>query len=78
MSCMRNGGCLILGKYNRDEIIKRVTEQLDRCLAAENAQIYNWKDRIVGLEEGDGEGTVIIKFNYYIVEEDDYIGLGAY
>jgi len=62
--------------YTKEEVIKRITEQLDDCLSSHNAEVYRWDDKIidVNLEEQ----TISIKFNYHVVEDDDYIGLGGY
>lgn len=62
--------------YTKEEVIKRITEQLDDCLAYHNAEVFRWEDKIidVNLEEQ----TISIKFNFHVVEEDDYIGLGVY
>jgi hypothetical protein len=62
--------------YTKEEVIKRITEQLDDCLSSHNAEVYRWEDKVldVNLEEQ----TITIKLNFHVVEEDDYIGLGVY
>lgn len=62
--------------YTKEEIIKRITEQLDDCLATHNAEVYNWDNKILDVNLEDQ--TISIKLNYHVVEEDDYIGLGSY
>jgi len=63
-------------KYTKEEIIKRITTQLDECLESANAEIYNYDDKIVDIDIKNQ--TITIKFDYHVVEEDDYVGLGFY
>ena len=63
-------------KYSKEEIVKRITNELDDCLSSANAEIYNYKDKIVDVDLE--EETITIKFNFNIVEEDDYVGLAFY
>lgn len=61
---------------SREEIIKQLTEQLDFCLESINGEIYDYSDKIVDLDTE--KQTITIKFDYHVVEEDDYIGLASY
>lgn len=62
--------------YTKEEVIKRITEQLDDCLEYQNAEVLDWRDKI--LDVNLQEQTITIKLHFHIVEEDDYIGLGCY
>lgn len=61
---------------NKENIIEKITNELDECLSSINAEIYSWEDKIldVNLEEK----TITIKFNYHVVESDNYVGLAVY
>ena len=61
---------------SKEEVIKRITEELDECLESANAEIYNYSDKIVDVDLENQ--TITIKFNYNIVPEDNYIGLAFY
>jgi copper chaperone CopZ len=63
-------------KYTKEEIVKRVTSELDECLETANAEIYRYEDKIVEVDLE--KQTITIKFDYNIVEEDDYVGLAFY
>lgn len=63
-------------KYTREEIIKRITNELDDCLSTANAEIYRYEDKIVDLNLEDQ--TITIKFEFNIQEDDDYVGLAFY
>ncbi len=63
-------------KYTKEEIVKRVTSELDECLETANAEIYGYEDKIVEVDLE--KQTITIKFDYNIVEEDDYVGLAFY
>ncbi len=63
-------------KYTKEEIIKRVTSELDECLSSANAEIYRYEDKVVGVDLD--KQTITIKFDFNIVEEDDYVGLAFY
>ena len=63
-------------KPTKEEIIKRVTLELDDFFAAGNAEIYDYSERIVDVDLVNQ--TISIKFDYNIVDEDDYIGLAFY
>lgn len=63
-------------KYNKEEVVKRLTEQLDGCLECVNAEIYDYSDKV--LEVDLEKQTITIKLNYHVVEEDDYVGFGSY
>jgi hypothetical protein len=60
----------------REAIIKAITDELDDCLESHNAEIHDWKDKVVELDEK--AQTITLKFSYNIVEEDNYIGLAFY
>jgi hypothetical protein len=63
-------------KYTKEEIIKRITEELDDCLSSKNAEVYDWKDNVESIDLE--QKTITIKFDFNIVEEDGYIGLAFY
>ena len=63
-------------KYTKEEIIKRVTGELDECLSSANAEIYRYEDKIVEVDLD--KQTITIKFDFNIVEEDNYVGLAFY
>jgi len=63
-------------KHTKKTVIKKITDQLDDCLSTHHAEICRWDDKI--LDVNLKEQTITIKFNYHVVEEDDYIGLGTY
>lgn len=63
-------------EYTKEEIIKRVTEELDLCLETINGEVYRWNDKIVDVDMENQ--TITIRFNYNIVESDDYVGLASY
>jgi copper chaperone CopZ len=63
-------------KYTEKEIIKRITSELDECLESVNAEIYNYSGKIVSVDTE--RQTITIKFDYNVVEEDDYVGLAFY
>ena len=63
-------------KYTKEEVVERITDELDNCLSSVNAEIYRYEDKIV---EVDLENqTITIKFDFNVVEEDDYVGLCFY
>ena len=49
-------------KYTKEEIIKRITTQLDECLESANAEIYNYDDKIIDVDID--KQTITIKFDY--------------
>lgn len=61
---------------SKERIIKELTNQLDFCLESINGEIYDYSDKIVDIDLDNQ--TITIKFDYHIVEEDDYIGLAGY
>jgi len=63
-------------KYTEKQIAERFTKQLDECLEAYNAEVNDYTDKIINVDMENK--TITIKFNYYIDEEDDYIGLVSY
>lgn len=63
-------------KVTKEEVIKEVTEQLDFALESINGEIYNYDDKVLDVDLENQ--TITIKFDYHVVEEDDYIGLAAY
>lgn len=63
-------------KYTEEEIVERIIDQLDDCLAYGNAQVYNYHDKILDVDMVNQ--TITIKFDYHVVEEDDYVGLSSY
>lgn len=63
-------------KYTEEEIVERIIDQLDDCLAYANAQVYNYHDKILDVDMVNQ--TITIKFDYHVVEEDDYVGLSSY
>ena len=60
----------------KENVIKIITDQLNECLEYHNAEDFDLKNKVqdVDLENQ----TITIKFNFHVVEEDDYIGLGEY
>jgi len=58
-------------KYTKEEVINKITEQLNDCLPTYNVEIYRWEDKIVNVNLE--EQSVTLKFNYHIVEEDTYL-----
>jgi hypothetical protein len=63
-------------KYTKEQIVERITEQLNECLEIHNAEIYDYSDKIVDVDIENQ--TITIKFNFHVVEEDDYVGLSFY
>jgi|AntRauTorcE11897_2_1112592.scaffolds.fasta_scaffold07091_4 frataxin-like iron-binding protein CyaY len=63
-------------KYTKEEIIERITTQIDECLESHNAEIGNYEDKILNVDIENQ--TITIKFDFHVVEEDDYVGLGIY
>lgn len=63
-------------EITREEIIKRVTTELDECLSTIYGEIYNYDDKILDVDMENQ--TISIRFNYNIVEEDNYLGLSSY
>jgi hypothetical protein len=63
-------------KITKERVVEEITSQLNECLEIHNAEVYDWNDKIVDVDLKNQ--TIIIKFNYYVVEDDDYIGLGSY
>lgn len=53
-------------------IIKVITDELDDCLESHNAEVYNWKSKVLELDEK--VQTITLKLDYNIIEEDNYIG----
>jgi hypothetical protein len=63
-------------EITRERVIKEITTQLDEALESINAEIYRYNDKIVDVDLENQ--TITIKFDYYVVEEDNYIGLSTY
>jgi hypothetical protein len=63
-------------KYTRDEIIKRITNELDECLSSINGEIYDYSEKILDLDLK--KQTITIKFDFNVQEDDDYVGLVFY
>ena len=59
---------------NKEEIEKRVLAELQEALESQYAE--NSIKEVVEINEEDQ--TITIKFNFVIVEEDNYIGLTSY
>jgi len=59
-----------------EDIAKRITNELDECLATINGEVYRWEDKIIEVDQVNK--TITIKFDYTDVPEDDYVGLGKY
>ena len=58
----------------KEEITKKVTEELLEVLSD-----YNLEGSLGEVVEvNEKEQTITIKFNYNVVPEDNYIGLGSY
>lgn len=62
--------------YSKEEIIKRITSELDECLSSANAEVYRWENKV--LEVDQENQTITIKFEYNVQEDDDYVGLAFY
>ena len=61
--------------YGREEIKKRLLEELKDCLMTKYADDSIIEDSIlIDIEDR----KVSVTFDFTIVEEDDYIGLGQY
>jgi hypothetical protein len=62
--------------FTKDEIVKKITSELDECLESQNAEVYDYSDKIVDVDTKNK--TITIKFDYNVVEEDEYVGLSFY
>lgn len=62
--------------HTKEEVIRRVTSELDDCLQSVNGEVYRWDDKIIDVDLVNQ--TITIKFDYTYVKEDNYIGLGKY
>jgi hypothetical protein len=63
-------------KYTKEEVVKRITSELNMCLESANAEIYDYDKRILDVDLENH--SITIKFDINIQEDDDYIGLSFY
>ena len=62
--------------HTKENVITAITEQLNNCLESHNAEDYNLMNKVVDVDLKNQ--TITIKFDYHVVEEDNYIGLSVY
>ena len=60
--------------YSKEEIIKRVVNELEECLHSAYAE--DSIKKVINIDEDNQ--LITIQFSYNIVEDDDYVGLANY
>jgi hypothetical protein len=58
-------------ELTKKKIIKDFTDQLNECLESGNAEDYDLKKKVIGVDLK--EQTITIKFDYHIVDGEIYL-----